>query len=547
MKIRNRFDSAVLCATLGLLLAAGLGGCGGSSSPSAGGRDLQATFVSFPDHLDPALSTSLEGYTAMQNVYIPLLTYAHANGGAGTRLIPGLAKSLPKIGDGGRTYALRLRPGLRYSDGTPVRASDFSRTIERLFKLNSPGSPFFTDIVGAEHFAASKAGGIPGIETDDASGAIVIHLVKPRGTFSNELAMMFAAPLPPSTPAEDLTAHPPPATGPYVITAVKAGRSWETERNPEWATANSEAMPDLPSGHVDRIKATVISNPSTEVNGVEQGKFDWMENPPPPNRYQEVRDKYEGTQFRSEPTISTFYFWMNTTQPPFDDLEVRRAVNYAVDPAALERIYAGTMKGTQQILPLGMPGHERFQLYPHDFAKAKAMIARADPADRDITVWTDNAAPNQEAGEYYADVLSKIGFRAKLKSLNPATYFTVIGNLSTPDLDTGWANWLEDYPHPNDYFEPQLSGESIAPTSNANWAQIDDPALNAKISRLGREQLGPKQEAEYAALDKAFMREAPWAPFGSLTLATFVSSAIDLNKVIFSPIFGQDLTSFQFK
>ena len=61
----------------------------------------------------------------MWDTYMPLLTYAHADGAAGTRLIPGLARALPKISDGGRTYTLFLRPGLEYSDGTPVRASDF--------------------------------------------------------------------------------------------------------------------------------------------------------------------------------------------------------------------------------------------------------------------------------------------------------------------------------------------------------------------------------------------------------------------------------------
>ena len=98
-------------------------------------------------------------------------------------MIPGLARALPKVSDGGRTYTLFLRPGLKYSDGTPVRASDFTHAVERLFKLNSAGSPFYTDIVGAEQFAETKQGGIPGIETDDKSGEIVIHLIEPRGTF----------------------------------------------------------------------------------------------------------------------------------------------------------------------------------------------------------------------------------------------------------------------------------------------------------------------------------------------------------------------------
>jgi peptide/nickel transport system substrate-binding protein len=526
----------------------GLASCGGSGS--SGGKEggtLEGIYSASPDYLDPALSYTQEGWTAMYDTYIPLLTYAHADGAEGGKVIPGLAKSLPKISDGRRTYTLFLRPGLKYSDGTPVKASDFTYAVERAFKLNAGGSQFYTDIVGAEKFAETKSGGIPGIETNDKTGEIVIHLVKPRGTFTNELGMMFVAPVPPDTPDEDLSADPPPGTGPYAIIKSQPGRGWEYERNPEWAKANSKAMPDFPSGHVNKIKISVISNPSTEVNDIEQGKYDWMQAPPPPDRYAEVKEKYEGSQFRVEPGTSTYYFWMNTTRAPFNDPKVRQAVNYAVDPEALERIYAGQLIGAQQILPPGMPGYEKFQLYPYDMAKAKALIKEANPSDRDITVWSNTEPENKEAAEYYEDVLSKLGFDAKLKPVNSANYFTVIGNRSTPDLDTGWLDWFADYPNPNDFFEPQLSAESIAPTNNTNLAEIDIPELNEKIAKLGEEPLGAKQEGEYAELDKSYMEQAPWAPYGTRTVSTFVSSAIDLDKVIFNPTFGQDLTSFQFK
>ena len=73
----------------------------------------------------------------MYNTYLPLLTYAHANGEAGTEVVPALAESLPKISEDGKTYTLTLRKGLKYSDGTPVKASDFTASVERMFKLNS--------------------------------------------------------------------------------------------------------------------------------------------------------------------------------------------------------------------------------------------------------------------------------------------------------------------------------------------------------------------------------------------------------------------------
>jgi peptide/nickel transport system substrate-binding protein len=526
-------------------LALGVAGCGGSSdTDSSSPSTLQVTYAGFPDYLDPALSYSPEGWTAMWETYVPLLTYAHADGAAGTKVIPGLARALPKITDGGRTYTLYLRQGLRYSDGTPVLASDFPATIERTLAMNSPGTPFYTDIVGAARFSKTKSGGIPGIEADDKSGRIVIHLVQPRSTFDNELAMLFTAPLPADTKHEDLSGDPPPGTGPYEIVASKPGRSWQYRRNPEWTKTNGKLMPQIPSGSFDAIDVRVIANPETAVNEVQRGRIDWMQEPPPPDRYEELKDRYEGSQFLVTPQIDIYYFWMNVKKAPFDDLRVRRAVNYAIAPGALERIYSGSMRPNQQVLPPAMPGHREYRPYPHDMAKAKELIAEADPKVRKITVWTDDYPPNKQAGEYYEGVLRELGFEPTLKVMQSANYTTIIGNESTPDLDTGWANWYLDYPHPNDYFQPQLTNAGIAPTAGTNWARFDDPAITREVERLSRLPLGAKEEAAYARLDREVMSQAPWAPFGSVTLTTFVSDRIDLDKLVVSPVYGQDLASF---
>ena len=352
MKVRKKILCFGACALASMALAACGGGSSSDGSSSGGSTDgligsgneggtLLGAYAAFPDYLDPALSHTGEGWTAMYDTYIPLLTYAHAAGAAGGKVIPGLAAGMPKVSSDGKTYTLTLRKGLKYSNGEPVVASDFTHSLERVFVLNSSGSPFYDDIVGAEAFAKSKVGGIPGVETDDKTGRITIHLDRPRGTFENELALPFVALLPAKTPDEDLSANPPPATGPYMITSSKPGSGWEYERNPQWAKANGKLMPQIPSGHVDQIKIQVLRNPQTEVNDVESGTLDWMANQVPPDRYQEVLAKYEGSQFRVEPTVSTYFFWMNTTVAPFNDVKVRQAVNYAVDPRALERIYSG--------------------------------------------------------------------------------------------------------------------------------------------------------------------------------------------------------------
>jgi peptide/nickel transport system substrate-binding protein len=531
-----------LVAVMGCaVLALGLSSCGDSGGEEGG--TLQVSFAAYPE-LDPQISYTAEGWSAVYNTYIPLLTYAHAEGAEGSEVIPGLAEDLPEESDDRKTYTLTLRRGLKYSDGRPVKASHFKSTVERLFEVESGASPFYADIVGAEDFFEGDAEEISGIEADDASGEITIQLSSPSGTFVNELAMPFVALVPPDTPAKDQTPNPPPATGPYEIVESNPGRSISYERNPQWEANNADLLPDLPGGHVDRIEVDIVRNQSTQVNEVERGEKDWMFDPLPPDRVSQVEQRYEGTQYREVPAINTYFFWMNTTQPPFDDLKVRQAVNHAIDPAAMERIYAGQLDAGQQILPPGMPGHEQFRLYPYDLAKAKAMIRQANPSDREITVWTDSLSPNDDAGAYYQDVLEQLGFEVELKVLGD-NYFSVIGNTSTPDLDTGWVNWFEDYPHPNDFFEPLLSGESIAPTNNTNLAQIDVAELNRKIERLGAKPLDAQTEGEYAELDREFMELAPWAPFGSRTLSLFVSDEIDFDEVIWNPTFSGDLTSFQ--
>jgi peptide/nickel transport system substrate-binding protein len=242
----------VLAAAATLMLAA----CGSSGKE---GGTLTGSYANFPDYLDPAFSYSQEGWTAMYDTYLPLLTYKHANGEEGSEVVPALAEEMPKVSDGGKTYTLTLHEGLEYSDGTPVKASDFKSSIERLFLVNSPGVSFYESIVGAEQFAKTKKGGISGIEADDKTGKITIELTEPRGTFVNELGMLFAAVLPSGTPAKNLTADPPPATGPYKIASVEPGRAWSYVRNPAWKT-NGELVTEVPDGHFDKIKLTAKSS-----------------------------------------------------------------------------------------------------------------------------------------------------------------------------------------------------------------------------------------------------------------------------------------------
>ena len=182
--------------------------------------EINVALTSFPDYVDPQLSYTVEGWEVLWNVYTPLLTYKHAKGKDGTQVVPGLAEDMPEISPDGKTYKLKLRPNMKYSDGTPIKASDFAYAIQRLFKADSGGSVFYDVIDGATDYADGKAQNISGIKTDDNTGDITITLKEPNGTFENVLGLMFAAPVPPTTPLDkDATNKPPPASGPFMISS----------------------------------------------------------------------------------------------------------------------------------------------------------------------------------------------------------------------------------------------------------------------------------------------------------------------------------------
>lgn len=546
-KLRN----AIAIVSITAVATFGVAACGsdkGGGGGGAKGGEINVTMTSFPDYVDPQLSYTLEGWEVLWNTYTPLLTYKHQKGDPGTDVVPGLAKDMPEISADGKTYKLTLRPNMKYSDGTPIKASDFTYAIKRLFKADSGGSVFYEGIVGAKDFADGKSDTISGIKTDDATGDITIQLDKPNGTFNNLLGLMFAAPIPQNTPLDkDATNNPPPASGPFVITKVDAPNTLTMERNPQFKTVKDAGATEVADAQVDKILVTQNKNNSAQVTGVQQNTIDYMVDPPDADRLPEIKAKYS-SRFRLEDSINTYYFWMNTQKAPFNDLKVRQAINYAIDPEALNRVFGGRLHPTQQILPPGMPGYDEYKLYPGpDLNKAKALLAEANPADKDITVWTDDEPDRKRIGEYYHDLLTQLGFNATLKVISGDTYFQTIGNESTPDLDTGFSDWFQDFPHPDDFFRPLLNGANILPTNSNNFSRVNIPELDAKQNELLTQQLTDDVKKQYAELDKAYMEQAVWAPYGNEQYTTFLSERMDFDKSYRHLLFNQDYTSFALK
>ena len=521
----------MLATGLALLVAA----CGGggkktesTTTTAGGGSSQQKTFPNFQivydtgtDYLDPGLSYTVQGWETMWNVYLSLLGYKHVNGPDGATIVPALAEDLPQISSDGKTYTLTLRTGLKYSDGTAVKASDFKYAIKRDFLVDSPGVGFFTNIVGADKFSETKKGDISGITADDATRKITIKLAKPQGDFQNILATIFAAPVPASAPAKDQSTHPIPSTGPYMIQSYTPSRQFVLVRNP-----NFKPTDNVPATNPDKITVKIVEDDSAALQQVINGQADYDFHPIPVDRLANVQQQH-GDQLKIYTPANTYYFFMNTRLKPFDDVRVRQAVNYAIDRNALVRLYGGLATPTENILPPTYPQYKKHTLYPLNVSKAKQLINQAGVKGMTVTVWGSNRETSKKPVEYLQDVLKKIGLDAKLKIIDAAIYWTTIGNQKTK-AQIGFADWFQDYPHPLDWFDVLLNGTRITDTHNNNYSNFNDATVNQKIAQLKQKpELNDQINSQWAALDAEIMKKAGWAPYVNRQFTDFFGTDID--------------------
>jgi peptide/nickel transport system substrate-binding protein len=523
------------------------GGGGGGGGGETGGSITIGTVG--PDNSDPVLFQTVQAVQAFHLAYIGLVTYANKEGSAGTEIIPGLAEEVPEPTKGGRTYTFQLRDGLVYSDGSPVKASDFKNTIKRLLKLGSAWSGFYTGIEGAAEFTEKgdfKAD-IPGIKTNDKTGEISITLTEPDTKILYALAEPYAAPTPAAkSPAKSLK-QPPPGVGPYTLEVVDFSREWVAKRNPQWSKMD---IPGVPAGNFDTINIEVSDNVTRMTQDVISGKLDFMTEDPTGDQLPQVRQQYPDRLKEAANPPNVYYFFLNVTLPPFDKQEAREAVNYALDSNALVRIFGGRLQPGCTFLPPQLTGYKEYECKygdpsgEPDMEKAKQLVKQSGYEGEKVTVWTNNKDPRPAIADYYRDVLNEIGFEADIKTLDQQVYFEQIG-LRRNKAQTGFTDWYQDYPHPGDFFEPLLSTEATKSEVSFNEGFVSDPEIDKTLDELRGET--PEDAAdgwgeldEYAVNEKAYV-----APYGYEKSTSFFSERMDAeNCAGIHPVYKNDWLLF---
>jgi peptide/nickel transport system substrate-binding protein len=537
---------------VGLMAVVVLSSCGSDASDSGGGDgkaggEFVVAFSAQPDALDPATDYTVDGWAAMWNVYLPPMGYKHAEGEEGSELAPMLAEELPKASEGGKVYTFKFRDGIKYSDGTPLKASDFEHTVKRVLNLESGGAFYYEKIEGADKFVKAKdpkTADISGIETDDETGEVRVTLTDPDGTFPAVLGLNFSGVVPSKTPFKVQTKNPPPGTGAYEITSSVPNRQFVLKKNKFF-----EPIDGVPEGKPEQLTFKIIASLDRAAQGVIRGSVDSLHDPPPADLQPEIKAKYSD-RYKSYPTLSTYFFFLNEKVPPFDDVKAREAVNVGIDKPALARLFGGGLfEPGCNFFPPGIPGYEKIDPCPWgdpkgkpDLEKAKRLVKESKYDGETITVWGNNEDPTRKLIEAYAQMLNEIGFKAKPKIVDAGIYDQTVGNAKTK-AQTGFDNWFADFPSPVT-FTFLVNGKTIQPTNNENTGNVDVPELTDKITELERNPDPGSVADEWAEVDRMIIEGAHNAPFGQRKVTTFVSERVDFeNCALFHPLYQNDYSS----
>ncbi|MGC9220976.1 MAG: ABC transporter substrate-binding protein [Solirubrobacteraceae bacterium] len=509
-----------------------------------------------PQSLDPGLDYTTQGAEVNWLVYTGLTTYSRQAGNASTALIPGLGTALPKISNGGKTYTVTLRKGLKFSNGHPVVASDFTFTVERALSIPWGGASTFIEpnIVGAAAFASHKAKGISGITTNNATGKIVIHLTHAYGPFDNVLAFASLGLIDPATVKTLDRAQPsdPPAgAGPYKVTNIVPNASYDVVKNPEW-----KSIPGISNGYVN-VDVKIDSNVSANADAVLNNSadiFDWADTIP--GSYLSKINSTAKSRFHLvDMGGTTYYIFLNMQKPPFNNQLAREAVVTGLNEDAMSRLGGGTLVPACFFLPPALPGHPTAKC-PYgtpglgSIAKAKQLVKKSRQANVPITIYSEERTPRLQWMEQYESELKAIGFKnVTLKEVADSNYFTVIGESKSVDPQTGFADWNQDFPNPIDFYGVLLDGNSITPTDNENFGQTNDPYVNKEVTKLGATPTTElsKVKGQWQKLDEYVAKKAYAAVFGYQKFPFFTSNRIVQSPLNINYIYGWDFSELRVK
>jgi ABC-type transport system substrate-binding protein len=493
----------------------------------------------------------------------------------GAELRPDLASALPQVSADALSWTFTIRPGVHYGppfQDTEIVAADFVRALEReadpAVEAASLGYAFYYSVIeGFGDYAAGRADSISGLEVPEPH-TLIVRLTEPTGDLGNRFSLPATAPIPEGAADghEKDYGRFVVSSGPYMLEGSErldfsaapddqepaAGytpeRSITLVRNPSWNRSTDALRPAYP----DRIEVSLGGTMEEWAPKVDEGTLDMQlfPGPPPQTPLDQIQAYQEDPERRSQLFVNRRdfirYIPMNLAVPPFDDVHVRRAVNYAIDKTALRDLRGGEVSGaiTGHIALNSLENNLLVDYDPYrtdghrgNLAKAKEEMRQSKydrdkdgicdvPACRDIYTPTFPpiaTTPWDRMARSIRSDLAAIGIELDLQEREDV-FAEILDPTRKVPISIGPA-WGKDYVNASNFFLPLFAQASLgsnnsslvgaSPEQLRGWGYDVDsvPSIDAKIAQC-QAAVGVAQFQCWAEADQLLMETVvPWVPY----------------------------------
>ena len=490
------------------LLAAALllGGCrerlpdpmraahGEDDAPRRGGVMHVASFADIRS-LDPAASADALSAEAIEWMFAGLVDY-DVDG----KVVPDLAERWEVSADG-LAYTFFLREGARFHDGEEVTADDVKRSVARALdpKTPNPFASFFENIAEV---------------TVDGRYVVSFHLKQRDATFLTLIAMEPLRPVCKSAGATYSDTWAPCGAGPFKL--LPGG--WDRGRSLTVVRHEGYYRPDVPL--LDGVVVTYNMSVLTQPFKLLTGELDAMRDFSQGESLRFLSDPRWKIYGQIEPDRSIYGESMNTEMPPFDNVEVRRAVSCAIDREHYRLLRSTNVRPAFHLIPPGVPGFNAdVPGQKYDLAEALEHMRKAgypyDPATGkggwgphvEYTCYREGLS--SFSAQVLQQDLARIGIRIDIKVVSFATYLSTTHRRNKSALSP--QGWIQDYPDASDFYESLFSSKAINEEDTGNTAFFKNPEFDALVERAHHELDPALRQREYDDAEKILVDQAPWA------------------------------------
>ena len=444
-----------------------------------------------PTTLDPAYIVDVPGGAISAKLFNGLVRFdPEAN------IVPDLARKW-EISEDGRTYRFHLREGVRFTNGREVEAEDFVYSLGRL--IDSPRSWILDEVKGAAECRSRGADRIEGLRAAGRK-VVEIELVRPFSLLLDYLAMPNGA----VVPREEVEkwgkrfSDHPCGTGPFKLKEWKHDNRLILVRNPDYYQGQA---------FLKGIVYRVIPEGLTAVVEFEQGNLDILEVPRAEFKKFTTRQPWKD-RIQSRVGLNIYYLGFNCQKPPFDDIRLRQAFNYAIDR---EKIIYSLLEGRAAAaagpVPLSILDEEDENLgYKYNPEKAGRLLSECGirlplkvkflfKADREVL----------SIAEVIQDYLKKVGVEVILVQREWSSFKEAVNQ---GDFDLFYLSWWGDYPSPENFLYPTFYSKNWGPAGNRS--RFKDSRVDRMLEEARETTEIKKAKRLYQKVQERVVECAPW-------------------------------------